>query len=244
MRVECGGVDTVAGVDGCRRGWVAVIVRRDGTLCDRAAVLPDFAKVLATVGGCGAVGIDVPIGLSDDLARGGREVDREARNLLQGRTSTVFTAPPRPVLGAQSYEEAVELARQHSSDGIGLSRQTVGLLKRIAEVDTLMTPALQGKIVEVHPELSFRAMNRGLPLVRSKRSTQGIVARIRLLEAVGMGQVLEQAAEIAGKEASLDDVLDACAAAWTARRLAAGEAERIPDDPPLDRRGLRMEMWW
>jgi hypothetical protein len=40
------------------------------------------------------------------------------------------------------------------------------------------------------------------------------------------------------------DVVDALAAAWTARRIADGEAQRIPELPEKDARGLRMEMWW
>jgi predicted RNase H-like nuclease len=237
-------VATIAGVDACRRGWVVVMVDEDLATCGDADVLPDFGKVLALVRDCAAVAVDIPIGLSEDLARGGREVDREARGLLRGRVSTVFNAPPRPVLGAQSFEEAVAIAKKHSSSGIGLSRQTFGILKRIAEVDTLMTEELQERVFEVHPELSFRAMNGELPLARSKRSAQGVVSRIRLLESAGFGEVLECAAELAGTSASLDDVLDASAVAWTACRHVRGEAHRIPDDPPLDRRGLRMEMWW
>jgi predicted RNase H-like nuclease len=237
-------VAAIAGVDACRRGWVVVVVDRDLTTCGESQVLPDFGQVLAAVRDCTAVAVDIPIGLSEDLARGGREVDRLARGLLRTRTSTVFNAPPRPVLGAQSFEEAVALARQHSSDGIGVSRQTFGILKRIAEVDTLMTTDLQERVFEVHPELSFRAMNGEEPLSRSKRSAQGVVSRIRLLEGAGFGEVLECAAGLAGTAASLDDVLDACAAGWTARRHALNDARRIPEDPPLDRRGLRMEMWW
>jgi predicted RNase H-like nuclease len=234
----------VAGVDGCRRGWVVVLARADTAEFQGAEMVPAFEAVLELVSRCSAVAVDIPIGLSEDLARGGRDVDRHARSLLKERMSSVFAAPPRPVLGAKSYEEALELARKHSSEGIGLSRQSFNLLKRMAEVDAAMTPALQDWVVEVHPELSFRAMNAEVPLPRSKRSAQGIVSRIRLLETAGFGEVIEQAAVLAGKLASLDDVLDACAAAWTAGRIARGEAVRIPSKPPLDRRGLRMEMWW
>jgi predicted RNase H-like nuclease len=37
-----------------------------------------------------------------------------------------------------------------------------------------------------------------------------------------------------------DDLLDACACAWSARRIAEGRAVRFPADPPQDARGLRM----
>jgi predicted RNase H-like nuclease len=44
-------------------------------------------------------------------------------------------------------------------------------------------------------------------------------------------------------QAGDDDLLDACAVAWTARRILRGEARRFPDEPMLDPRGLRMEIW-
>ncbi len=40
-----------------------------------------------------------------------------------------------------------------------------------------------------------------------------------------------------------DDFLDACAAAWTARRVFDGTAERLPSKVERDRRGLDMAMW-
>jgi predicted RNase H-like nuclease len=39
-----------------------------------------------------------------------------------------------------------------------------------------------------------------------------------------------------------DDMLDAVAALWTATRLYEGTAETLPDEPPLDAAGLRMEI--
>ncbi|MBA2520232.1 MAG: DUF429 domain-containing protein [Chloroflexia bacterium] len=44
------------------------------------------------------------------------------------------------------------------------------------------------------------------------------------------------------RPAKPDDILDAIVAAWTARRWAEGEGERLPAGPPVDARGLRMEM--
>ena len=39
-----------------------------------------------------------------------------------------------------------------------------------------------------------------------------------------------------------DDLLDACACAWTALRIVRGQAITFPSDPPLDARGLRQEI--
>ena len=43
---------------------------------------------------------------------------------------------------------------------------------------------------------------------------------------------------------SPDDVLDAIVLLLTAMRIGRQEALRVPDDPPRDRRGLRMEIWY
>jgi len=39
-----------------------------------------------------------------------------------------------------------------------------------------------------------------------------------------------------------DDLLDACACAWSARRFARGETRSFPQTPDRDARGLRMEI--
>jgi predicted RNase H-like nuclease len=42
----------------------------------------------------------------------------------------------------------------------------------------------------------------------------------------------------------VDDLLDACAAGWSAHRISTAAAERAPAEPDLDARGLRMEISW
>ncbi len=51
-----------------------------------------------------------------------------------------------------------------------------------------------------------------------------------------------EAARDLARPAAPDDLLDAVAAAWTARRVVEGIAERLPAEPAMDRRGLRMEI--
>ncbi|MBM0207375.1 DUF429 domain-containing protein, partial [Micromonospora sp. STR1s_5] len=41
-----------------------------------------------------------------------------------------------------------------------------------------------------------------------------------------------------------DDFLDACAAAWTAQRIAERTASRFPRSPDLDRRSLDQAIWF
>lgn len=208
----------VAGVDGCRAGWVVALASPTGV---DVAVLPRFADVGALVEreAVAAVALDMPVGLPE---AGPRACDRAARAVLGRRGCTVFAAPARPMLGATSW------------DGVsGMSRQTFHLLPKIREVDAWITPARQGRVVESHPELAFARL-AGAPVAVGKRTPAGRDARLELLG-------LDPPAVPRG--ARLDDVLDALALVHTARRIAAGAAERLGDGA-RDARGLRMEIAW
>jgi predicted RNase H-like nuclease len=214
----------VAGVDGCRGGWVVV---HDGA----AFVRSGFAAVLAALPPDTVVAVDIPIGLADRHEPGGRDVDRAARVHLGAKRSSVFSSPPRCVLGARTLAEA-------RRRGGRLTLQTLNLLPRIEDVDGVITPPLQTRVFEVHPELSFAAMDAGTPVLAPKRTQAGSRRRRELLARSGV----EVPARPPG--ASTDDLLDACALAWSARRVVDGVASRIPDAPRCDDRGLRMELRW
>ncbi|HMF04829.1 MAG TPA: DUF429 domain-containing protein [Acidimicrobiia bacterium] len=214
----------VAGVDGCRTGWVVVHDHR-------AAVHSSFGEVLAALPDETVVAVDMPIGLVDEYRPGGRDADRAARTELGPKRTSVFSAPPRPVLGARTLPEA-------RRRGGRLTLQTLNLLPRIEDVDRVMTPALQARVFEVHPELSFAAMDGGRPVLAPKRAARGSEERRVLLARAGV-PVPERP-----RGAALDDLLDACALAWSAGRIARGEARRVPDVAAFDRRGLRMDVRW
>jgi predicted RNase H-like nuclease len=81
------------------------------------------------------------------------------------------------------------------------------------------------RVREVHPEVSFWRMNGGR-LGASKHTWNGFFERRRLLDREGI-VVPERLPE----DARAADVLDAAAAAWTARRIAAGRHETLPAAP-------------
>ena len=110
--------------------------------------------------------------------------------------------------------------------------QLWNILAKIREVDAAITPALQASIREAHPECSFRVL-AGTPLPHSKKTTRGIAMRRRLL--------LHHFGRIGPVHgAALDDVLDACALLWSARRVASGGGLVLGGEP--DVRGLRCEI--
>ena len=104
-------------------------------------------------------------------------------------------------------------------------------MTRLAEEDA--------RLYEVHPEVSFRAMNDARPLRHRKKSAGGALERIKLLQRheIDLGVVG------AAASAPLDDVLDAGAAAWTAHRIATGRARTLPD-PPERVDGRRVAIWY
>lgn len=230
----------VAGVDGCDGGWLVVRAAVDQShRISSVNVRPSFRDVLSSASDCQAIAIDIPIGLSED---GRRQPDIEARKVLRPlRHNSVFPAPIRAVLNAPDYPEACSISARIRKDGKNISKQTYYLAKKIAEVDRVMSadPALQARVVEIHPEVSFWAMNGEQPLPDYKKTPDGEAERLQLLSTVFADDLSDIDTPIG---ASRDDLYDACAAAWTAGRFASGSAERLPSDPPLDAQGLRMEI--
>jgi predicted RNase H-like nuclease len=72
-------------------------------------------------------------------------------------------------------------------------------------------------LYEVHPELSFTVM-AGAPLPDGKHTRAGLAVRRELLA----GEGIALPPRVAG--AARDDLVDAAAVAWSARRIAAGRA--------------------
>lgn len=228
----------VAGVDGCRAGWIVVLLRRtQRTWTHQVTLCPKFADILSLDPTPDVIAIDIPIGLLDQPQSGGRECDRQARQLLGRRASSIFTPPTRPMLKATRYEQV----RQQ-----GLSVQSFNILPKIREVDQLMTPVLQQRVHEAHPELAFMSL-AGVPIQYNKKTLEGQEERLRILgEAFReMRQAFDNAC-LAFKrlEVAKDDLLDAYVLAWTALRISTGQASRVPLYPLVDRKGLRMEIWY
>jgi predicted RNase H-like nuclease len=156
--------------------------------------------------------------------------------------ASVFPAPQRQLLACADYSAVAALSRERF--GRGVSRQAFGIFGKVGEVDQVMTPALQRRIIEVHPEVSLWVMNGRHAMVHSKKRPAGFDERRELLTRCLHADVPEtrSAARLLAPFAAADDLLDAMAVAWTARRAATQAASRVPSQPELDARGLRMEI--
>jgi predicted RNase H-like nuclease len=206
------------GVDGHPQGWVAVELSSRGFR--RARTFSTFAEVVAACEHATSIAVDIPIGLLD---ADDRTADTAAREYLVGQASSVFPAPPRAALSADSYEAANAIARRVGDRG--LSRQTYALLSKIREVDAFIDDT---RIHEIHPEVSFRVLNGDVALLHRKKTWGGMHVRRRRLADAGI-VLPDELGEVDG--VSVDDILDAAIAAWSARRIARGKCRCFPDDP-------------
>src|SRR5919201_1265047 len=167
----------VAGVDGCRGGWCVASLSRTGAgkLAVGVSVCRSFSDVLQATQKARIVAIDIPIGLPR-LNGYPRLCDAEARKLLsKARGSSVFYMPPREVVvrsAGLGFHATVTLSRKIS--GRGMSLQTFYILDKVRDVDRCLTPLLQDRVYEVHPELSFWAILGRRPLASRKKTREGL----------------------------------------------------------------------
>ena len=230
---------TVAGVDGCRGGWVVALALpvADGTrfALQAVEVVPDFARLLDLTSECAAVAVDIPIGLSE---RGPRLADLAARRLLgRPRASSVFPTPLRAALPCTEYRDAC--AASVAAGGKMLSQQAFHILPKIREADAALSAADQSRVVESHPELTFAMINGGRPMAHNKKTASGREERGRLLDQLYDTPVSRTPVP---RTAGTDDLYDAIALVWTASRLARGIETHLPSEAQRDARGLRMEI--
>ncbi len=223
--------EPVLGVDACPGGWVGVCL-------DGGRAVGRFAPTLHGLVGVdgealSVIAIDIPIGLPD---AGVRQADLLARAALGPRRSSVFLTPARAAVLAETYDEANAVNRRLA--GQGVSRQSYGLRTRILEAEEFVDGWVR-PVIEVHPELSFTMMG-GRPVPASKKTWPGAERRRELLRQNGI-DLCAIGPEVG--RAGVDDVLDAAAAAWTARRFAAGQAIARPDEPEAFSDGIAAAIW-
>jgi predicted RNase H-like nuclease len=230
---------TVAGADGCPGGWIAVWTGdRHGH-----ALVPTAAALLDVTAHADLLVVDVPIGLSEAAPRA---CDVAARRLLGRQGASVFAAPVRPALRASDHRTAHDRTRAaRAAAGLpekGISIQAWNLFAKVRDVDAVMTPALQSRVREGHPELGFRLWAGG-PLP-SKKTHDGRAARRALVERRYGSDALTAARDAYRvRDVAHDDLLDAFACLRIAERALAGDALVLPEgEIETDVKGLRMEI--
>jgi predicted RNase H-like nuclease len=248
----------IAGVDGCKGGWIMVRQRPGVGLS--VQVIPSFAELIRQAPAPAIVAVDMPIGLPSVSGRGGRGPEALIRPLLGMRQSSVFSIPSRAAVHAceepfttldawyEGHRRASDVARQTSDPARGVSIQAYGIFDKIRQLDAVLRadPALCERVIESHPELAFWRLNGGRPMslpkkVNGRVHPPGMEERKALLASHGIDRQLLDARPPSG--AGEDDLLDAAAMLLIAARHAKGETVSFPDPPGRDDHGIRIAIW-
>lgn len=191
------------------------------------------------------VAIDIPIGLAAVPEDGPRAADGAARaylseqnvNGVRGVGSRVFASPTRAHLAVLRAGGTYADLRAAFPLGQGISKQCFNICPKIIELDDLCRAHPEAKIREAHPEVTF-AQLAGETL-QSKKSPTGAEARRSLLTALGFNlEALAAQLPVGRKLWAMDDLLDACALAMTATRIAHGTHAILPSDAGRDGLGV------
>jgi predicted RNase H-like nuclease len=238
----------LAGVDGCRNGWI-VAIGRSWPIHEpvRIEFCPNFKAVLEAAKTCEAVAVDMPIGVPDGSEL--RECDLCAQKALERQGSSVFLTPPRSCLEAKNVIEFQSMHKAIMGKGAGLP--VWGIIPKMLEVNRVIEdriasdPTLQDRIIEFHPELTWQCL-AGSSKLFSKRVTEGVLQRICLLERLSQDWLPSFTEKIPGNPA-IDDVLDAIvgiSAAHCFMNRADGIRRHPTGMPKRNSKGLRMEIWY
>jgi predicted RNase H-like nuclease len=247
----------LAGVDGCRGGWIVAFGRANGEI-KPARVVSRFDEIASAPERPFIVAVDIPIGLPKQSPAKGRPAESLVRAKLGARKSSVFRIPsrsavyasvaPEPADPRERFFRACRIARDTSDDGKAFAKQGFYILDKVVEVDRLLRndPGLVARVFETHPELAFVTMNGGAPLTKPKKKKNanypaGLSLRRDLLTAAGIPRTVVETRPPKG--AADDDMIDAYACLITAMNIHAGRAQPHPDPPPRDEYGLPMAIW-
>lgn len=248
----------VAGVDGCKAGWIAVFRLPGRPVAVR--VFRRFAELVDFLPPDAAIAVDMPIGLPERVGQGGRGPEILVRHFLGERQSSVFSIPSRAAVYAvdeefssldrwyDAHRIASAVARATSEPPRGISIQAFGIFSKIRELDGLLRarPELVARIVESHPEVAFWRLAGGNSMATPKKvkgqvNPTGMEERRALLALHGHSRTFLDQPPPRG--AAADDFLDAAAMMPVAERFSRGEAISFPDPPRRDAHGLPVAIW-
>jgi predicted RNase H-like nuclease len=243
----------IAGVDGCKAGWIAVTFQLDAFGRAEVKVFNTFANLVGWLQPDAIIAVDMPIGLPERAIKGGRAPDWAAKEFLGPRKGTVFLVPSRRAVYAreavdtykQGYTRVCAVARKTSDPPRAPSIQAYSIFPRIQLIDQMLRQdeALRRRVFEVHPEVSFTVMNGDKPIpepkkVKGRVHDPGMRCRKELLERKGFALGFLEAKPPRG--AALDDFYDACASAWSGARISRQEERIFPPEPGIDAKGLQV----
>ena len=213
------------GIDGCKEGWVGVAVDDCGHFVG-SYVSITLKNLLSYFSGISVVGIDMPLKLVNQSTREADQLVRKELGSKRGRS--VFPAIPKFMIESKWIDlEADDLNDESRKRfGCAFSRQTLNLKRKILEANRRLSESFS--MIEVHPEFCFMKMNNGVPQPHSKKTWNGMQHRLSLLKANG----IDLPSDLGSDSGSIapDDIIDAAAVAWTAKRFSEALAIPYPKD--------------
>ncbi len=225
-----------AGIDGCKLGWILISFDKGEekfqvieTNDDLKSVFEEYDRIF----------IDMPIGLEDEEYT--RECDALLRKELGGEySSSVFSPPIRPALEAPSYVEANMISYEWTEKKLSL--QSWNITPKIKTLDIFLreTPEFREKVLESHPELLFQKLNGGM-IFQKKNLKKGIRHRLELIkekEPIADDFFREIKEEWRRSEVAEDDIVDAMALAYYAKKSEIEGVRTIPAEVSHDSEGL------
>jgi pyridoxine kinase len=232
----------LVGVDGCKAGWIAVILK-PGETRPQVQIHERFSNLVDEAGPSATIAVDMPIGLPDRIQGSGRGPEQAIRPFLGARQSSVFSIPARAAVEAKTYGDACLLAMQCSDPAKKVSKQAFYLFGKIREIDRLLqlNSGLRDRVIECHPEFAFCRLNNMTPMATPKKirgavNPDGIAERVDLLARHGIDRGIFAAGPPRG--AAMDDLVDASVNLVMAGRHAQGLTSPFPAEPVRDRHGI------
>jgi len=225
------------GIDGCKAGWLAVTTYGNNY---RYGVYPSFAELIAKNSGFEICLIDIPIGLASTGVP--RTIEQRMRKELPKRASTVFNVPCRKAVYADTHETA-KLANLETV-GQSVPIQSFCISPKIRELDLYVAEHPKDKIIEAHPEISFKYLNDGVVLLSRKTSKSGLEERLSILEKYNRkapdiyNKILKNTLR---KHVARDDIVDAICLS-VSLELASDGLSYLTDENDFDERGIGIKI--
>ena len=216
----------VIGIDGCKAGWITAKILENKSISFQ--IIENLNDSHLKEGNLSHIGIDIPLQLSNS---GKRLAEIEARSLLRNRACTIFSPPTLNALRAKNYIDACDI--NFKECGKRISKQSWNLFPKIKEAQEFQENKSINKlgVFEVHPELSFMAMNDMSLIKASKKTDIGREIRIKLVKKFFPNFSFALVRNKYKKTQVLDDdILDSISVLWSTQRIVDNIAEFVPRD--------------
>ncbi|QIB70069.1 DUF429 domain-containing protein [Aminipila butyrica] len=220
------------GIDGCKGQWIVAVLTDEEVNIHKYKCIDDICR---TYTDAGSMIIDIPIGLPDSKEMAERRPDNALRKILKGKASSVFNVPYRNAV----YAENKQLAKEENMKLVGksLSEQSLAIIPAIRQVDKFLNGNSEWKnrLKEGHPEYGFSILNGGVPVMSKKRTDEGALERMQLLE-----KYCPCISKTIESQRNRDDVLDALCLAIIGKLGLENGFTTVPQEVKNDAEGLNM----